>query len=122
MRAASLQEREAREVQGREVTGDQVQQAGPVSTVTVGMAETERDLGITYRQLDHWARKGYLRPVNGFGGSGRDREWPAAELEIARRMGRLVAAGLSVEKSAAFARDTWPHGEIAPGISIEAAP
>ena len=92
-----------------------------MSIRTVSMTEAKRDLGITYRQLDHWARQGYLRPVNGFSGSGRDREWPLAEAEIARRMVRLVAAGLSVEQAARFARDTWPRGEIAPGIVIEVA-
>ncbi len=90
-----------------------------MSTRTVTSAHVERDLGITYRQLDYWVRCGYLRPANGFSGSGRDREWSLTELEIARRMGRLVAAGISVEKAAAFARDGWPRAEIAPGIVIE---
>lgn len=92
-----------------------------MTTITLSRRDAEHDLGITYRQLDHWQRKGYLRPVNGFSGSGRDREWPLAEVEIARRMGRLVAAGLSVEQAARFARDTWPRGEIAPGVVVEVA-
>ena len=78
-------------------------------------------LGITYRQLDHWAIYGYLHPQI-YGGSGTARWWPAAEVEIARRMGRLAAAGLTVKRAAAFARDDWPRGEIAPGITLEATP
>jgi hypothetical protein len=75
-------------------------------------------LGITYRQLDMWARNGYLHPQV-YGGSGTARGWPAAEAEIARRMGRLTAAGLTVERAAAFAREDWPRSEIAPGITLE---
>lgn len=92
-----------------------------MNTVTVGVTEAKRNLGITYRQLDHWARRGYLKPVNGFSGSGRDREWSLAEVEVARRMGRLVAAGISVEQAAKFARSEWPRGELAPGVVIEVA-
>lgn len=77
-------------------------------------------LGITYRQLDYWVRKGYLRPEGEASpGTGIARQWPAAELDIARRMGRLVAAGFPPERAAAFARNDWPRGEIAPGIMVE---
>lgn len=81
------------------------------------------ELGITYRQLDHWARCGYLRPDRRWAGktlgAGSPRVWPAEELEVARRMGRLTAAGLPAKLAASFARDSWPRGEIAPGIFIE---
>lgn len=74
-------------------------------------------LGITYRQLNHWPVQGWLRPVFE-GGSGRNREWPEAELEIARRMAKLIDAGLTVPAAAKFARDAWPFGEIAPGADL----
>lgn len=90
-----------------------------MSTVTLAPGSTEDLLGVTYRQLDYWNRKGYIRSANEGIGTGRTREWPRAELEIARRMGRLVAAGVSVERAAVFARDGWPRGEIAPGVVIE---
>jgi hypothetical protein len=45
--------------------------------------------------------------------------WPAGEIEIARRIGHLVAASLPLARSARFARQEWPRGEIAPGITIE---
>ena len=75
-------------------------------------------LGITYRQLDYWVWQGYLRPADPTPGTGVPREWPEAELEIARRMGRLTTAGLTPAAAAVIARDTWPAGELAPGITI----
>ena len=74
-------------------------------------------LGITYRQMDYWARRGFLHP-EGFGGSGTGRKWPADEVQAARRMGRLTAAGLPLAWSAQFARNGWPSGELAPGILV----
>jgi DNA-binding transcriptional MerR regulator len=74
---------------------------------------------ISYRQLDHWAKCGYLTPDREGKGSGVRREWPVAELEIARRMGVLTAAGIRVGQAAVFAREKWPRGEIAPGVVIE---
>ena len=82
-------------------------------------ATVQEQAGITYRQLDYWVRLEFLRPEIH---QGRDRWWPPREVEIATRMGRLVAAGLSVERAAVFARDDWPRGEIAPGITLEATP
>jgi DNA-binding transcriptional MerR regulator len=86
--------------------------------MTLSGSNVEDELGITYRQLDYWTRKGHLHPLNDVG-TGIAREWTEAELEIARRMGRLTAAGVPVERAATFARNTWPRGEIAPGIVIE---
>jgi hypothetical protein len=48
---------------------------------------------VTYRQLDWWARMGYLRPVHE-GGSGVWRQWPDEEIAVVQRMGRLVAVGI----------------------------
>ena len=77
--------------------------------------------GISYRRLHHWASRGWLHP-QGQGGTGCDWYWPAAEAEVARRMARLVAAGLVPAKAAQAARECWPAGEIAPGIRIEVSP
>jgi hypothetical protein len=75
--------------------------------------------GVTYRQLDYWVRKGMLYP--GFGeGTGNPRWWPASEVEIARRMGCLAAAGLPLDFAARMARDSWPAAELAPGIKVTA--
>ena len=81
--------------------------------------------GITYRQLDHWIRRGWLKPgrlppkfASGQGGS---RDWPAAEVAVACRMARLVAAGLTHEAAAELARAPGRH-VLAPGITIEVEP
>jgi hypothetical protein len=81
--------------------------------------------GITYKQLDWWATRGYLKPDRQRPGalptSGNPRSWPPEELEIATRMGRLTAAGIPPPLAASFARTGWPRGEIAPGIVLEVA-
>jgi WhiB family transcriptional regulator, redox-sensing transcriptional regulator len=75
--------------------------------------------GISYRQLDFWARQGYLRPC-GTGGSGNGRLWTAEEVAVARRMGDLVTAGLTAGAAAQIAREGWPGG-LAPGSSLHPA-
>jgi hypothetical protein len=77
--------------------------------------------GLSYRQLDYWVSKGFLRPEVRWGdpeGKGHGRIWPPREVEIAARMARLLAAGLPLAWSAEFARDRWPCGELAPGITV----
>jgi hypothetical protein len=49
--------------------------------------------GVSYRQLDHWTRNGWLKPIGGTG-SGNDRDWPPSECDIAVSMGRLVKYGI----------------------------
>ena len=60
--------------------------------------------GITYRQLDYWTRRGYLRAAEANPGCGRDRQYSPDETAVARRMGGLGGAGLTVESAAAIAR------------------
>lgn len=85
--------------------------------ITGGEALAE-SLGISYLQMWRWTSAGYLRPLNPEPGSGRALEWPPAELEIARRMGRLTAAGLPLAFAARMARDSWPTGELAEDITV----
>ncbi|MFI6296736.1 MerR family transcriptional regulator [Nonomuraea sp. NPDC050790] len=59
--------------------------------------------GLTYRKLDWWTRRGWLRPVHA-GGSGTSRVWPQPELQIADLMRRLTRAGLAPEAAAEAAR------------------
>lgn len=76
--------------------------------------------GLTYRQLDHWTRRGWLRPAH-IGGTGNARVWSAAELQIADLMRRLTRAGLTPEVAAKAARS---HQEgrllvtIGPGLVL----
>jgi hypothetical protein len=87
--------------------------------LTVCSRHVKHELGITYRQLNYWVMQGYLRPKQDARLSGVPRRWPAAEIEIAKRMARLTDAGVIPERAAVFARQSWPKGEIAPGIVIE---
>ncbi len=73
--------------------------------------------GLTYRQVDYWVRRGYLRPEHATDGSGSVREWPAEELAVGERMGRLVAAGMAPVAAAVAARHDGPV-EIAPGVWV----
>jgi DNA-binding transcriptional MerR regulator len=92
----------------------------PETTVTLSIYNTEREIGITYRQCDHWTRLGLLKPLH-LGGSGHSREWTRAELDVARLMGRLVKAGMKPAVAAAIARSGDARYEIADGIFIEVA-
>lgn len=49
--------------------------------------------GITYRQLDHWTRRGHLSPLPGPGGTGHYRRYPVAAVHEARLLGQLVRLG-----------------------------
>lgn len=92
--------------------------------VLMSSPDAVRHAGITFRQLDYWARKDFLRfrqcqPLRGKPGSGCPRSWPAAEVEVARVMGRLTALGLPLETAHRVARSGDARTEIAPGIVIE---
>lgn len=63
-----------------------------------------RRTGLTYRQLDHWATKGYLQPEGGEG-SGRVRYWPEREVQVAAAMKRYVDAGLTPKAAHEAARN-----------------
>lgn len=58
--------------------------------------------GITYRQLDHWVTKGWLRPRGS--GSGSDRYWTPAEEQCALDMGSLTRFGVPPELAHRIAR------------------
>jgi DNA-binding transcriptional MerR regulator len=81
---------------------------------TFTSAEVCQQTGITYKQLDAWSHWGYLhpsfvtresepKPWHG-GGSGYDRRFDQAEVEVARMMARLVNLGVSAQQAAKVAR------------------
>lgn len=72
----------------------------PPPTLTEILLET----GATYRMLDYWCRTGLLLPKNPTPGSGAQREWPAREVQIAKRMVELTRAGLTVHAAHHAAR------------------
>lgn len=59
--------------------------------------------GISYRQLDHWIRKGYIRGGNP--GSGNQREIAEDEMGVLRHMSTLVHCGFVPERAARMARE-----------------
>lgn len=95
----------------------------PVSPVTgrnsPGLAAILRAPGgPTYRQIDHWTRRGHLRPqVVRSEGSRRLWQWPESEQRVAVGMARLVAAGLSLETAEKIARGAVKRGT---GIRVNA--
>jgi DNA-binding transcriptional MerR regulator len=72
----------------------------------------------SYRQLDYWTSKGYLRGGNP--GSGHRRDWTDHELAIAEMIGRLRSAGIELEAAGRLARELHEHGHAAlgPGLMI----
>jgi hypothetical protein len=77
--------------------------------------EVCRLTGISYRQLDHWVRKGYLRPARPAAGSGTQRGFSLAEVAVVRRMVQLTRVGLAPAVAAYCARNghtTWLTDEI----------
>jgi DNA-binding transcriptional MerR regulator len=64
-------------------------------------AQLMRRAEITYRQLDYWTRRGYIRPVGGetaaTPGSGHQRNFSEGMMLKARWMGCLVKLGFEVD-------------------------
>ncbi len=77
-------------------------------------------VGPSYRQIDHWTRRGYLRAEGGTG-QGHTRRWPARERDVAAMMYRLVTARIPPEVAHEIARAGGDH-ELAPGIRVVVAP
>jgi hypothetical protein len=78
--------------------------------VSVTSQEIVEKTGATYRQLDHWSRAGYLRPLNPQQGSGTPRLFPDGEVAVTRLMVVLVKAGLLPAAAQLVAR-----GQALPG-------
>lgn len=75
------------------------------ATTAPTLSEVLATTGATYRQLDFWVRRGYLKPRNATPGSGFPRRWPTEEVTVAAAMTQLVAAGLTVEAAHHAARN-----------------
>jgi DNA-binding transcriptional MerR regulator len=55
-------------------------------------AEMCERAGVTYRQLDNWARKGYVTPAQPAAGCGTQRRWSGDELDRVRELAARSAA------------------------------
>jgi DNA-binding transcriptional MerR regulator len=82
--------------------------------------------GVTYRQLDYWARCGYVRPKHEGAGSGVWRRWSERELHVAELIGRLTRAGVVLEVAARVARLAIDGGParlaVGEGVPVTLAP
>lgn len=78
--------------------------------------------GATYRQLDHWVRRGWLHPTDPAPGNGYRRDWPHLEMQVAALMRRLTAAGININVAARLARALAGNGawtvELGPGLLL----
>lgn len=92
----------------------------PVEAGTVELVDAID--GVSYRQLDFWVRRGYLKPHNATPGSGYSRQWTPDEAAVATMMGRLVIAGFSPELAHRVARARRDRMELAPGVFVEVTP
>lgn len=78
--------------------------------------------GLTYRRLDHWTRKGYLRPrERPRDTSGYVRCWAPGEVPVAAVMMALTAAGFLPDTAAQVARALAFTTELkmAPGVYLK---
>jgi DNA-binding transcriptional MerR regulator len=69
--------------------------------------------GLTYRMLDHWCTRGYLKPDTAHPGKGRERQFADDEVRVAQTMHHLVSRGVLPAAAAALARREtgtgWPE-------------
>jgi len=79
--------------------------------------EVARVVGITYRQLDYWARTGLVRPsVRDAGGSGTQRLYAFRDILVLKLIKNLLDTGVNLQqirKAMDFLRDhlgKQPHG------------
>lgn len=89
--------------------------------MTASLVDLAVEVGITYRQADHWCRRGWVVAARSRSGSGRPRLLEAAEVVVLRTMARLVHAGLTPETAARLARSKAVHGglhRLADGVHI----
>lgn len=70
--------------------------------MTVKALDAVDQAGITYRQLDHWIRSGYIHGT--CPGSGHRRELTDYEFQVVRHMSVLIDAGVLASVAAPLAR------------------
>lgn len=85
----------------------------------VSSADVVAVTGLSYRQLDHWARAGLAHPrPDPDMATGHSRWWPLAEVQRLAVMARLVGAGFEPAAAGTVA-DTACVG-VAPSASVVA--
>lgn len=71
--------------------------------------------GISYRQLDHWCRRGYLHPDHP-GSYGVARHWTVDEVAVLVDMAQLVRLGFTARAAARLARDGGERAAVAAAL------
>ncbi len=85
--------------------------------------EAAKAAGVTYRQLDYWTRRGYLKARERRGASsGFNRAYLPVEVRVAKWMGLLTAQGMAPSIAAGVARDLdrIGHARLGP-LTIQVA-
>lgn len=84
----------------------------------------DEEIGVTYRQLDFWARKGYVEADAS--GSGYARTFSDSEKEVAKLMGRLVRVGFTPKYASVWARTLLKRNNggvttvlLGPGLKLQ---
>lgn len=72
---------------------------------SVGSGELCRAANITYRQLDHWTRRGWVNALPRVGGIGHAREYPPIEVRVCLLMSAMVHDGYNAAHAAQIARE-----------------
>jgi len=67
-------------------------------------------IGVTYRQVDYWTTKRYLRAEAANPGSGVSRDYSKREVRVAEHMASLVKQGLAPAAAARVARQIERKG------------
>ena len=67
--------------------------------------------GLTYRQLDHWLNRGFIKARNPHPGSGNSRSLTPGEVKVLKAMLPLVQAGIAPDKAAPIARKLVRSGK-----------
>lgn len=78
--------------------------------MSVGAGKLATEAGITYRQLDHWTRNGFITAEQYDTGSGYHRSYSETERRVTRIMGPLVADGLHPKTASRVAREIVTGG------------
>lgn len=65
---------------------------GPLSRSAVGTPEAARQAGLSFRQLDYWARNGVITPtIAEADGQGTRRAWNTQDVRMLAAIGRVAA-------------------------------
>lgn len=81
----------------------------------LGYQEITDAVGLSYRTLHYWSKKGFVNPTNPSCGTGKQMTWPASEVLIAQVMHVLVGAGV---EPAAAARAARNEGVLGVGVRV----